>query len=139
MFCFRIKWAKKKYSVQHYFIAKECFFPQTYFSQQKQTNMVHQGSTVVWSYKILHRYPEEALREWYKSAIPPTTEISFSSLLAAYVNLEHNVAKKATIEDQDFERAAKGSKISGPGLKSFWQAIINHDPPPFFSDSDEED
>jgi hypothetical protein len=100
--------------------------------------MTHQGSTVVRSYNILHRYPEEQLRKHYGSVLPPNEEISFGSLLATFVNLEHNCAKKANLTDEDFDVAAKGSKISGARLKKFWQDFINHDAPPFFTDSDED-
>lgn len=115
----------------------------TYFRGKQiattKNKMTHHGSTVVQSYNILHRYPEEQLRKYYGSVIPSNEEISFASLLATFVNLEHKCAKKATLTDEDFEVAALGSKISGTRLKNFWKDLINHGTPPFFSDSDEED
>jgi hypothetical protein len=113
-------------------IQKEVFFC------KRKKIMVHEGSTLVWTYKILHRYPEEQLRKFYGDVLPPENETPFASVLAAYVNLEHNCKKKAGITQADFDAAAKGTKITGARLKTLWFDLLNGEVPDFFSDTDDE-
>ena len=108
--------------------------------------MVHQGSTLSWSLKILQRYDEATIKKHYfsgtkaddsSSSFPP---LKFKDVVESYNTATKLLCKKTTISDDDWESAAKQTAFqSGSQLKSFWKKMINNDPPSDFEDSDEEE
>ena len=114
--------------------------------KKKIGKMVHQGSTLTWSLKILKKYDETKIKSHYFSssssstAYPSNVGKQYSDIVEAYNKAQILLCKKTNISDQDWENAAKQTAfVDGAVLKSFWKTLINKDAPSDFEDSDEEE